>query len=670
MKRQFFCMLLLSCTVLLNAKVDENATLLTINGNPSTVGDFLYIYQKNNQDAQIEQKTIDEYLDLFINFKLKVEAAKQAGIDTTEAFQKELRNYYKQATPKYMVDKEATDSVIDVVYNRSKTDRLASHIVVRCAEDATEEEEAAALEKIREARVRVTTGLPVKVGKGKKTTVKYNGAEDFNAVAKEMSEDPSVKVNEGRVGYVIPFHFVYSFEDMAYKTPIDSVSPIFRSPYGFHILKVESEIPHEETHIAHIMKIYPRGNDSVAAVVKQQMDSIYQVLQSGADFKEVARKESEDQSTSAKGGDMGYIPKGMFMQVPEFEEAVGTLTANGQMTEPVRTQFSWHIIKRIDKRGLQPLDSIRQKIEKNIKRSEYQKEIDDAFTNKLKTAYSFRENREALDTLLHISKNVGGSDSLFEAATASLNDPMFVIDGKEYSQADFLTFVKGNQQGKKHISERSLQRWYDTFVAKTARDAEEEHLPEKYTEFRNLVTEYHDGILLFEVSLKEVWDKATTDTAGITEFFKNNIGNYKWDEPHYKGYVVYCKDKQTAKAAKRIIQSAHPDSIESYINNRLNIDSTEYVSFEKGLWKPKMNKAVDKFGLKLKKAEYTPKEDLPVVFCVGKKLNAPEEYMDERGKVTTDYQDYLDSEWIKNLRTQFKYEVNEAVFEELKEEYK
>jgi len=211
-------------------------------------------------------------------------------------------------------------------------------------------------------------------------------------------------------------------------------------------------------------------------------------------------------------------------------------------------------------------------------------------------------------------------------------------------------------------------------LPETMTDAEvktyaDEHLEEKYPEFKNLVQEYHDGILLFEVSLREVWDKAAKDTAGLEAFFKANYKTkYKdlWYSPHWKGYVLEAKDKNSAKAAKAIIKSAHPDSIQSYIAHRINSDTVTYVKVKYGLWQKGSNNAVDVYGLKTKGASYVSSGEFPIVECIGKTLKAPSCWEDEKGQVTTDYQDYLEAEWIKTLRAKYPVEINQEVWERIK----
>ncbi len=575
----------LCCAAL--ASTAQEQVLMTIDGKPVEASEFLYIYEKNNQEASLDPKSMDEYLDLFINFKLKVAEAEAQGIDTTEAFLKELAGYRAQATPKYMQDDAAIDSLVRLSYDRMANDRRAAHIAIQCPRTASAEDEAAALAKINDARVRVTTGKAVG-GRRKAKPVR----EDFHAVAREVSTDPAVAETGGELGWITPFRYVYSLENVVYTTPVGEVSEVFRSPYGFHIVLVEEERPHEEVHASHIMKMVPRGNDSIRLVAKEIMDSIAPLL-TPENFAEKAMTLSDDKGSALRGGDLGWFGKGMM--VPAFEEVAFSL-GEGQISTPFLSNFGWHIVYLQGKRNILPLDSLYSQILGQVKRDERFKEADKAFLRKTRAEYQ-------------------------------LPDSMGDSEVRAYADA---------------------------------------HLEDKYPELRYLVREYHDGILLFDVSLNEVWDKAGKDTAGLTAFFQANKKNYTWDKPRYKGYVVYCKDKNTLKAAKAVLKNAEADSIESYLNHRLNIDSTTYVKFEHGLWEEGKNAAVDKYGFKAKKAAYEPMEEFPYVFCAGKVLKAPEEYTDERGKVIADYQDYLEKTWVEALRKKFVVKVNQEVFEGMK----
>ena len=591
MKKIFLSIALMGACL---STVAQEETLMTINGKPVSAEEFVYIYEKNNQAGAVDPKSMDEYLDMFINFKLKVAEAESQGIDTTEAFKKELKGYRAQATPKYLQDEAAMDSLVEMSWLHMAYDRRAAHITIQCPRSADSAAVAEALAKLTEARERVTVGklkTERKKVKGKWTNVeKRQPVEAFDVVAREVSTDPAVQETGGEIGWITPFRFVYPLEEAVYNTPVGEISEIFRTQYGFHFVKVEEEREHVEVKASHIMKTVPE--DSLEAEKKAQIDAIAKVL-TPENFAEIAKKESDDRGSSVRGGELGWFGKGMM--VKPFEEAAFSMLI-GQISEPVRSQFGWHIIFKEDERGILPLDSMRTQVQRQVLRDERAKEADKSFIRKTRAEYNL---------------------------PAEMSD----ADVKAYADA---------------------------------------HLEEKYADLRHLVQEYHDGILLFEVSLREVWDKAAKDTAGLEAFFKANKKNYTWEQPHWKGYVIQAKDKNSLKAAKAIVKSADPDSIQSYIAQRINCDSVTYVKVQHGLWEQGKNKAVDKLGLKIKGAEFTPTEELPMVECVGKKLKAPAVWTDEKGKVTTDYQDYLEAQWVKTLREKYPVEINQEVWEKIK----
>lgn len=592
MKKTILSIVLASASLLGIAQEDK--VLMTINGEDIMASEFLYIYEKNNQETSLEKKTMDEYLDLFVNFKLKVTEAMAQGVDTTEAFKKELAGYRAQATPKYLQDNDAIDSLVVLSYNRMAKIRKASHIAVQCPMDADSATVAAAEAKINELRERVTVGLPKEVKKGRKK-VTVCEPEEFAEVAVLYSEEPSAKQTKGALGWIQPFRYVYSFEDAVYTTPVGEVTPVFRSPYGFHIAKVEGERDFEEVRASHIMKMTPMGDIQRMADAQVAMDSIYQLaIQDTTDFAALAQANSEDRGSAMRGGDLGWFGRGAMVQ--PFEDITFDLEI-GAISKPFQTRFGIHISKLHEKRGIQPLDSMRAQILRQVQRDQRMQIAEQSFINKTRAAYNL---------------------------PAEMSD----ADVKAYADA---------------------------------------HLEEKYADLRNLVKEYHDGILLFDVSLREVWDKANQDTEGLAAYFKANKKNYTWDAPRYKGSIIYAKNEVAAKAAKQIVKSAHPDSVLSYLNQRVNVDSVMYVRVERGIWEAGKNSAVDKYGFKSKAAEYTPSEEFPIVVPVGKVIKSPQEYTDERAKVTTDYQDYLEKAWIKTLREKYPVVINEEVWAEIKQ---
>ena len=592
MKKTFLSIVLMGASLLGFAQEDK--VLMTINGEPIMASEFLYIYEKNNQETSLEKKSMEEYLDLFINFKLKVTEAIAQGVDTTQEFKDELKGYRAQATPKYLQDNDAIDSLVLLSYNRMANIRKASHIAVQCPMDADSATLAAATAKINELRQRVTVGLPKEVKKGRKK-ITVQEVEDFAEVAMTYSDDPAAKQNKGELGWIQPFRYVYPLEDAVYNTPVGEITEVFRSPFGLHIAKVEGERAFEEAHAAHIMKMTPAGDAQRLAAAQEAMDSIYLLAtQDTADFAALAQANSEDRGSAMRGGDLGWFGRGAMVQ--PFEDITFGLQ-EGEISKPFQTRFGIHISKLYGKRGIQPLDSMRSQLLRQVQRDQRMQIANESFIAKTRAEYNL---------------------------PADMSD----ADVKAYADA---------------------------------------RLEEKYPELRNLVREYHDGILLFDVSLREVWDKANKDHEGLTAFFKANKKQYTWDEPRYKGWLIYAKTDLAAKAAKQIVKGASDKAkVDSILNERVNLDSVTYVKVEYGLWTAGKNAAVDVYGFKNKTATYTASEEYPVVVAVGKVLKRPEEYNDDRGKILTDYQDYLEKLWIASLREKYPVVINEEVWNDLK----
>jgi len=562
-----------------NAPQQDMRTLVTINNKPISVAEFLYVYQKSNQSTAVEKETMDQYLERYIHFRLKVEEAQNRGMDTTESFRKELAGYRAQATTKYLRDEEAIDSLVRISYQRMAKMRRAAHIAIECHQDADDSTQQAALARITELR---------------KKAVK--NPQHFGELAKENSSDPSAKENMGELGWIIPFRYVYSFEDAIYNTPVGEVTPIFRSPYGWHIALVEEEDEAHEVHAAHIMKMAQQTNEEQVAKAKMAIDSIYALLMAGNDFGTVAKKLSDDKGSATRGGDLGWFSKGMM--VKPFEDQAFTMQA-GSISTPFQSQFGWHIIKLFDKRSLLPIDSLRDQILRNVQRDERMKEAEKSFIRKSRQEYH-------------------------------LNEDMADEDVMAYTDA---------------------------------------HLEDKYPEFKNLVQEYHDGILLFGISMEEVWDKAQKDTAGLEQYFLQHKDQYTWDEPRYKGWIVYAKDAESMKRAELIIKTSDTDSVKNYIDQRINNDSVKLVKVVYGIWKKGKKPEVDKYAFRLKN-DYTPSETFPVVKTVkGKVLKAPERYTDVHNSVANDYQDEMDKQWIQRLREKYTVQIDNDIFQQIKTQY-
>lgn len=613
---------------------EGNDTLMLVGKTPVTVSEFEYVYKKNNQYGAEDKKTFDEYLALYENFKLKVVEAESLGLDTTENFRRELLGYRNQLKSSYLTDTQKFNEFVEEAYRRSLEDVEVSHILIQLAPNATAKDTLQAYQKALRAKKRLEK-------------------EPFDVVARSMSEDASVSRNGGYLGYITSMTTIYPFETAVYNQPIGVVSNPIRSQIGYHIVMVHNRRPSVgEIKVRHILKsVTPRMSESEKARVKQQIDSISDLLQRGVDFEELAKSDSDDKQSAVNGGDLPWF--GLGRMVPEFEKAAFALQNVGEVSEPVLSPFGWHIIKLEGRRMPEP-ETKKKDIAGALYRDIRILEVRNSFVTKLKKDYDFEMNQKAADELKRVFEQNKSNDSICQLRCAALNDVLFSFAGNSVFQKDFAKTLLTK-------SEVNFENRLQDFVATQLIRYEDTQLERKYPDFGNLMREYHDGILFFELSKQEVWDKASNDTLGLTAYFQNNKSKYKYESPRFKGYIVKCSDKIVAKQLQKILAKANVDSIPSYVARRINIDK-KLVELEKGLWEKGENAVVDCVAFSKKKYKSDSNAEYPFVFLQGEVLEFPDDYHDVRGRVISDYQDFLDKEWVKRLRA--KYPIR--LFEDIK----
>jgi len=612
----------------------KDQVLMKINNKDITRSEFEYIYNKNNSNNELDKKSLDEYVNLFVNFKLKVSAAESEGVDTTKAFRDEFMGYRQQLAKSYLTDDSVDEANALSIYERLKENVEASHILIRCKPDATPEDSLEAYHKAERARQRILKG------------------EDFEKVAREVSEDPSVKQNGGSLGYFSALQMVTPFEDTAYSLKNGEVSKPVRTEFGYHVIKVTNRRPDMgKVLVAHIFKFLPqdvtREQENKATV---QIDSIYNALKNGADFAALAKICSDDQGTAPRGGELPWI--GFHQTVKEFENVAFSLNKD-EISKPFRSPSGMHIVKLIDRKSIEPFEEKKDEIIRRMNRQERGNKGVEALVEKLKGEYKFSYNDKVVNDVKSLMKNVqAGKDSLSSTRAMNLSGDLFTLNGINYPVQGFVVWAKA-QQGS---SEKLLK----DYASNSILAYEDSRLEQKYPEFGHLMQEYRDGILLFDISNRKVWDKASKDEKGLDTFFEENKANYKWDSPRFKGVIVHCKDKKTAKAAEKLAKKNPQEEWVTIIRKTLNNDSTSVVKVEKGLFIKGDNKYVDK--LKFKSGSFESVKDYPVTIVIGKMLKkGPESYKDVRGPVTADYQNYLEADWIKELRDKYKVEINQQI---------
>lgn len=466
MKHKMLLAVLLLIGGIAIAQVDP--TVMTINGIPVTRSEFEYSYNKNNSETVIDKKSVDEYVELFVNYKLKVLAAKAAGIDTTRAFRSEFRMYRdQQIRPSFITD------------------------------------------------------------------------ADVEAEAHRIYSETAHQV-DSLGGLVHPAHILVLVRQKATQEQMDSA--------------------------------------------KVRIDSIYTALKGGADFADLARRCSDDRASAVRGGDLSWVQKGQTLK--EFEDKVFSMKP-GTVSEPFLSPVGYHIVQLKDKRNFFPYDSVRADI------------------------IRFIDQRGLRDRIITTK-----IDSIANASQPACT-PEDVVD----------------------------------------RRAEEMQAAD--SDLRNLVREYHDGLMLYEISNRTVWDRAAKDTEGLTAFFKKNKKNYQWDTPRFKGIACHLKDEADIKRIKTVVGKLPFSEWNEALRKTFN-DSTVTIKVMKGIFKKGDNALVDKevFG---KDTVLTPMKDYPYTCTFGQVLKAPKTYEDVRDQVIADYQDYLEKQWVAELRRQYTVVVDKAV---------
>ncbi|WP_295727659.1 peptidylprolyl isomerase [uncultured Muribaculum sp.] len=554
-----------------DAKKPSDPVLMTIDGNNVHLSEFEYLYGKNNMQQQ-SPVSVDDYLDMFITYKLKVADAIAAGIDTTAAFNKEYEGYRLDLVRPYLTDKDEEERLVTEAYSHYPEEVEASHIMVALGKTPEEREKNKAfLDSLRTAAV---------------------GGEDFSMLARKYSIDRSASRNGGSMGYVVPGRFPYAFEKAAYDTPEGQISPVIETPFGFHIVKSGARrAATGEVLSQHILKLTQGKSPEEQAKAKAQIDSIYTLLKNGADFSELARKESEDPGSARNGGMLPWFGTGRM--VPEFEKTAFAL-ADSTFSEPFATSYGYHIVKTLGHRGVPSLDEVRPQIMAMMQRDgraqiPYRKKMDE----------------------LHARFQPAGADSLSE----------------------------------NELIDREVARL-------AAEDAD----------FANLLREYHDGMLLFEISNRKIWEGAAKDTEGIEKYFEAHRGDYALTEPKYKGFMIYTPNDSMMTVVADFVKAnaIDRDSIGVVLKRQFDKD----VRVERVLAAKGDNKVVDAVAFGAERPELPGKWKCWMAW-EGRLIEAPEEAADVRGAVTTDYQAQLERQWIEQLKATHKVKVNKKVLKKL-----
>lgn len=639
MRNKFFLGALIATALCANAAKDP--VLMTVNGKDVKLSEFEYLYQKNNKQ-QLEMESLEDYVDRFVVYKLKVADAEAAGLDTLESFKKEYEGYKKELMRPYLENNEHSKPYARETYERMKKNLEVSHIMLPLGFDENEK-------KANKAKI---DSLRACLDKG----------EDFGSLAERFSSDAYSARDKGNLGNMWVERFPYAFEDAAYKTPVGGISPVVETSFGFHIIKVNGEHPtNGKYHVAHILKFYNRNdNDSAKSVLNAKMDSLYSLLKNGVDFAAMAKKESDDSRTSRNNGEIGWV--GIDQLVKHLETEMLKLKV-GEVSKPIVADYGVHIIKLLAHKPLGSYEEMEPELIALVNKDERAIAINEKKLNDLKKEYKFKSNSKASETIsLMLDKN-NGYDSAFVEAFQNSNITIFSYKGAEVKASQVADKLNQKRKMPKEQAVIYINETIEKLVKESLTECEKEDLVNKYPEYANLLNEYKEGMLLFEISNKKVWDKAGQDKAGLEKYFEDNKSKYTtWTAPRFKGVLIYSVNDSIENAVKDYAKTLGQDTLLTALHKKFRRD----IRIEKHLSAKGDNAFVDELVFKSGKAEKDKKYVTCFVF-EGKLIDQPEEAADVKGLVTTDYQNLLEKEWVEELKSKSKVSINKKVLKKVKE---
>jgi len=635
-------------------------TLLTIDQDNYSLGEFMYVFNKNNGNANgnsvIEKKSVNDYLDLYVNFRLKVKEAEDRGMDTGTVFKRELDGYRQQLAKPYLTDKSIDDVILKEAYERLMWDVRASHILISVPKDVSDNDSIAkaAYNQLIDIRKKVIAG------------------EDFAIMAKKYSDDPSakdqaanrnrgaVKGNGGDLGYFTAFYMVYPFESAAYNTKVGEVSMPIRTQFGYHIIKVYDKIPElGKIEVKHI-NVKPKGLDEASeAKAKSKIEEIAAEINSGAKtFEEAAEQYSDDRGSASKGGLLPAFE--VSRMVPEFISAISKLK-NDEVSVPVKTQYGWHLIKLVRTIKTPDYDSYLPTLKSKVSRDSRSNRSKEAAINKFKNEFSFKEYPKNLEKFYAVIDSSIYSNKWKAEKAKSFTKTLFKLGKTKYTQQDFAVYVEKHQVMKHKGTFRYFtDKLYTQWVEKSVISYKDSQLEEQYPEFKMLVQEYHDGILLFAISDAEIWGKAIKDTAGLQEFYEANKDNYMWKE-RVEATIYKCGNDSIAQQVKKYLsEGVNSDSLASIVNHK----SALSLQYETSKYEEGSNDIIDQVKHEVGVSNVVKEGKTYFVVDISNIIDATNKSLDEsRGLITADYQNELEKKWIAKLKTDHKFVIHTEVLE-------
>lgn len=643
----------------------DKQVLMTIGDEPVTVKEFTDVYNKNNNREDIvEKKSVDEYLDLFVNFRMKVMEAYEMKLDTSAKFKKELEGYRKQLAKPYFANDEVSEELVEEAYQRKLKDIRASHILMRCDKHASPADTLRIYNKLMDIRKRAMKG------------------EDFGTLAVQFSQDPSArdiaatdntpfrKGNRGDLGYFTVFDMVYPFETGAYNTKEGEISMPIRTDYGYHLIKVNSITDAlGSIRAAHIfLQVPPDASEEEVMNAKNKADNIYNELvqNDGKNWKEAVKNYTDDQGTKNREGSLS--PFTVQRIVPEFIDALKHLQPE-EFSKPIRTNYGFHIVKLISASGVGSFEKEKKGIAERVEKDMRAKKTEEMALRQIKEEYGFKSYDKNLNAFMETVDSTILAAKYVPAERLKMDASLFRIGESTITVSNFVDYIKAKATVQKYVTPVTYAyQLYDAYQNQTIMDYADAHLEEKYPDFKLLVQEYNDGILLFDLMEKEVWKKAIVDTAGLQAFYSRNANKYMWGE-RVKASVITVSFSESLPKVKSYLEQGIPfDSLQKQIDR----DSLRYVHVHNGYYQRGDNRYVDQTEWQpgvMTEFTSTVDQATNIVNILEVRQPEPKTLREAKGLVTADYQAELEEQWMNKLHSKYPVKINEKVLDKVRKLY-
>jgi peptidyl-prolyl cis-trans isomerase SurA len=650
MKKPLILILVLAISFSASAQ-KKSAELFSVGNRSVSSSEFLHMYTKNQMNKKVDYSTsaLNEYLDLYSLFKMKVSQAYEMNLDTIPSVRREIDNYRKQLAKSYLTNRKAKEMLVKEAYERSKKDVKVAHILLSLKPNSKDT-----------IRARKTIdSLYKQITKGKIT---------FEKAAQMFSDDKQSAINGGSIGYITALQVVYPFENLAYNTKKGQITKPFRTVYGYHLLKKLNERPARgKIQVAQIMTEVSKSSGEEGRIkAKKKIDEAYGKLKAGKSWEEVEKQYNEDRYTKNSGGVMPVF--GVGKMVPNYENAAFALNNRGDFSKVVKTANGYHIISLMKKIEMKSFEESKAPIERLIQRDGRIKVAQDAFVGQLKKKMNYKQNDVALNKLIQAIPDSNLRNGKFDPLNyRKMTETIFTMDGTKFTQADFANYIKVYTRGRIYgQKETALTSLLDNYTKKVLTDYEESQLEKTNPEYKNILQEYREGILIFELTKQKVWDKAPRDTAGLKAFYQANKNDYMWD-PAVEGQLYTAKKKEDIMKLVKELNKPNKQTISEITKNVNGDGPQDKLSVEEGKFEQKRFK----FKRPLTAGKYMPyfknKDGSYSLLMVDKVFNdkTQKTLKEAKGYVVSDYQDELEKAWKQELRAKYPLNINKKVLSSL-----